>query len=114
MGPPKKLPQTDALQVDESKVVEYLLNLKHPKGGSKAKYFRNRGFKPGDWQAMAKALKYHGATQTVTEAATTKHGRKFTVECTLETPDGKNPCILTGWIVEGRRPPRLVTAHPNS
>jgi hypothetical protein len=37
----------------------------------------------------------------------------FTVECQIETPDGRHPCILTAWILEGDEPPRLVTAHPN-
>ena len=66
------------------------------------------------WQVMAEALRQHGATQTVTEASESRHGKKFTVECQIQTPDGKNPCILTGWIQEGTKPPRLVTAHPNS
>lgn len=52
-------------------------------------------------------------TQPVTETRDTRFGRKFTVECQIQTPDGKNPCILTGWIQEGTKPPRLVTAHPN-
>jgi len=109
-----KLPQPDRLIVEESKVTDYLLNLDHPEGTSKAKFFLNRGFTPLLWQEMASALRWHGRLQSVTETSTTRFGRKFTVECQIETPDGKNPCILTAWIVEGTRPPRLVTAHPNS
>ena len=111
---PKQLPQANVLRIDQAKVQDYLLNLSHKEGGSKAKYFRNRGFKPEEWQVMVEALRQHGATQTVTEASESRHGKKFTVECQIMTPDGKNPCILTGWIQEGTKPPRLVTAHPNS
>jgi len=114
MSLPGQLPQVEALQVDQTKVQDYLLNLTHKEGGSKAKYFRNRGFQPEEWQVMAEALRQHGVTQPVTEMSESRHGRKYTVECVIQTPDGKNPCILTGWIQEGGKPPRLVTAHPNS
>jgi len=42
----RRLPQPGALIVAKSKVVDYLLNLKHKEGASKAKFFRNRGFTP--------------------------------------------------------------------
>lgn len=100
--------------MEQTKITEYLLNPDHKEGASKAKFFLNRGFTPLQWKEMAESLRGHGRTQPVTAASTTKFGKKFTVECQIETPDGKNPCILTAWIVEGSKPPRLVTAHPNS
>jgi hypothetical protein len=113
MQPPNQLPQSKALQVDQTKVVNYLLDLEHKEGGSKAKFFLKRGFTSEDWETTAEALRQHGRTQPVTETSETRFGRKFTVECQIKTPDGKNPCILTAWIQEGGKPPRLVTAHPN-
>ena len=114
MDLPRNLPQTDSLLVEQAKVQGYLLNLSHKEGGPKARYFLNRGFQLDAWEAMAEALRQHGSTQPITEASETRYGQKFIVECQIMTPDGKNPCILTAWIVEGTRPPRLVTAHPNS
>lgn len=108
-----QLPQAAELRIDRSKVQDYLLNLSHKEGGSKARYFLNCGFKRDDWQVMAEALRQHGVTQPVTETSGSRHGKKFTVECQIMTPDGRNPCILTAWIQEGEQPPRLVTAHPN-
>lgn len=107
------LPEAGSLIVEEGKIVDYLLNLAHPQGGPKAKYFRNRGFTDGQWQLMADALKQHGATQPITASSKNRHGTKFEVKCQIITPDGTNPCILTAWIQEGSKPPRLVTAHPN-
>ena len=109
-----QLPDSNSLKVEQSKVADYLLNLAHPEGAPKAKFFLNRGFTRVAWEQMAEALRQHGRSQPVTETVTTRFGKKFTVECQIETPDGKNPCIFTAWIVEGSRPPRLVTAHPNS
>jgi len=108
------LPQPELLEVEEKKITQYLLNLEHAQGGPKAVYFKNRGFELTEWELFAAALREHGATQPVTEVEETGHGRKYTVECSIATPDGKNPCILSVWIAKGDRPPRLVTAHPNS
>lgn len=113
MSQPTHLPMADALIVEEQKVTDYLLALDHAVGGPKAKYFRNRGFTSEAWLAMADALRQHGATQPITKTSINKHGQKFEVQCQIITPDGKNPCILTAWIQEGGKPPRLVTAYPN-
>ncbi len=114
MSNPKNLPDSDQLLVEKSKLASYLLNLSHKDGASKAKFFLQRGFKADYWEAFAEALRAHGASQTVTEIEITRHGKKFTVECQIKTPDGKNPCILTVWIQATSKAPRLVTAHPNS
>ena len=114
MDQPEHLPQSSDLRIDQAKVQDYLLDESHKEGGPKARFFLNRGFNREGWQVMEEALRQHGVTQPVTEASESRHGRRFTVECTIQTPDGRNPCILTGWIQEGGKPPRLVTAHPNS
>src|SRR5436309_2183830 len=83
-------------------------------GSSKARYFRDRGFYIQNMHEFADELKQHAATQTITREEATPHGRKYVVECIINTPDRRNPCILTVWIEVRQSPPRLVTAHPNS
>lgn len=95
-------------------MTKYLLNLEHEKGGSKARFFLNRGFTVEHWKILAKAIREHGATQPVTAKEPTRPGEKFGVQCQIVSPDGKNPCILSVWIKEGTKPLRFVTAHPNS
>jgi hypothetical protein len=112
MSESDRLPHQEALIVDEGKITGYLLNLAHPQGGSKAKYFKDRGFTDYAWAMMADSLKKHGATQPITSTNTNKYGTKYEVQCQIMTPDGTNPCILTAWIQEGDKPPRLVTAYP--
>ncbi|MBK6820546.1 MAG: hypothetical protein IPG85_13565 [Bacteroidetes bacterium] len=35
------------------------------------------------------------------------------LKCEIKTPDKRNPCIVTVWIVEkGQQEPKLVTAYP--
>lgn len=108
------LPGAENLHVEEKKVTGYLLNLDHDEGGSKARFFCDRGFVLPEREEFAHALRQHGKTQPVTEQETTRHGEKYVVECQLVSPDGQNPCILSVWIKEGTKPLRLVTAHPNS
>ncbi len=108
-----RLPAHEDLHIAEVKVTTYLLNLEHPIGGPKARYFINRGFTADDWERFAEALREHGKTQSVTETEVTRYGQKYVVECQIMSPDNKNPCIRSVWIKEGTRPLRLVTAHPN-
>jgi hypothetical protein len=109
-----RLPDRDRLQVDRAKIIEYVLNPQHPDGAAKATFFLSRGFSISDWKKFAIALKEHGRSQVVTAREQTAFGDKFIVECTIVTPDGANPCILSVWIVEESRPPRLVTTYPNA
>ncbi len=41
------------------------------------------------------------------------YGTKFVVRCSIETPDGRSPCVFTVWMrEEGNDLSRLVTAYP--
>ncbi|MGX7703302.1 DUF6883 domain-containing protein [Methylobacterium sp. Gmos1] len=48
-----------ALEVPGSKLVHYLLNVDHPKGGPKARFFLAFGFDPARPEVMAEALILH-------------------------------------------------------
>lgn len=40
-------------------------------------------------------------------------GVKYELKCKIKTPDERNPCIVTVWIVEnGQEEPKLITAYP--
>jgi len=66
----------------------------------------------GAWVELKKALLDHPRTNSVTKRITTPFGEKYEVSCSLVTPDGPNPCIVSVWIIEPPDPnPRLVTAY---
>jgi hypothetical protein len=98
--------------VDEAKVRRYLLAADHPQNGGKAAYFAALGFSDDAWIGLQSALVRHSPENPVIQSIASVHGEKHVVHCTLRSPDGRNPCITTVWIVEGERPPRLVTAYP--
>lgn len=109
----EKLPNAPLARVEESKLRHYLLNLAHPKGGPKAKFFLGRGFRPEEWAAFADALRQHARDNLVTQTKKTPYATNYSLDCHLPTPDQSNPCIRTVWeIIDHDSPPRLITAHP--
>jgi hypothetical protein len=98
--------------VPEAKIADYLLDSNHPVGGPKAKFFTSFGFSRSDRPGMAVALAEHPLRNAVEETIATNYGQKHVVRCSVATPDGRNPCIVTVWMKEGDAPARLVTAYP--
>lgn len=98
--------------VPEDKITDYLLDPDHPFGGPKARFFLHCGFSLATWQALAAALARHPALNPVENTTSTRYGAKYVVRCSLVTPDGRNPCVVTVWMKDGDAPPRLVTAYP--
>lgn len=109
------LPNVHCARVEESKVLEYLLNPAHPDGASKARFFLARGFAPNAWQTMRDAMIAQGRVNRVTKVTETRWGSRYQVDCHCPTPDGSNPCIRSVWEIGNDGPcPRLLTAYPLS
>lgn len=109
----KRLPEPDALVIEQAKLTLYLLNFNHADGASKARFFKRFGFSAASWTVLETALRTHGRTRDVLETTRSSYGTKYLVRCSLPTPDERNPCIDSVWIKEGEGPPRLVTAYPH-
>ena len=106
-------PDFSVAVVEMGKLVDYLTSSIHPNGKSKARFFAQMGFTPGEWKPLATALQEHAHSNPVATLARTPFGVKYTVDGHLETPSGSRPVIRTVWIVTSKHPaPRLVTAYP--
>ena len=107
------LPNSHLAYVDRSKIVDYLLSIAHADGRSKAQFFFRFGFRLEEWNVLAEALRTVGTSNPVTSVVESPHGLRYTVDGSIETPDGRSPRVRTVWIVEpGSAGPRLITAHP--
>lgn len=107
------MPNAGAAVVDTAKLTEYLLSPTHPVGRAKAEFFKRFGFAQERHEGLRVALLKHGATRPIVRTETSEHGQKFVVRCSISTPDGRDPCIDSVWIIDaGRSNPRLVTAFP--
>ena len=100
-------------RIRAAKITEYLLNASHEIGSAKAAYFTSFGFSRHEWERLALALQTHPDRHPVDETRTDEWGTRFAVRCSIVTPDGRNPCIVSVWIVRvGRDEAELVTAYP--
>lgn len=95
------------------KITGYLLDLQHEAGGSKAVFFRRHGFTSDRAETMAAALAQHPDRNSVEDVASDIWGTRYVVRCSIATPDGRDPCVRTVWMVRaGEHHARLVTAFP--
>jgi hypothetical protein len=108
-----KLPNSDKLIVEREKIQDYLLNLEHRSGESKARFFGQFGFAAAQWQQLASALRTHGQTHEVKRRRETGFGPRFEVDGGLATPDGRTPQVRSVWQQDyDAVAPRLITAYP--
>jgi hypothetical protein len=108
-----RLPGLDRVVIAERKVAGYLLALEHPTGRHKALWLLAHGFRAETWEALAAAIKHHAATHEVARVEDSPFGKRYVVEGSFVTPDGRNPLIRSVWFVENSEDsPQLVTIYP--
>jgi hypothetical protein len=59
-----KLPCLNELIVEREKIIDYLLNLSHRYGATKARFFMGLGFNADAWNTLADACANTGAPTT--------------------------------------------------
>ena len=106
------IPDANRAVVEDEKVRDYLLNLAHPDGGSKAIWFHSLGYVRDEWNQLAADLLAIARNCTTFDTETTGFGVKYKAMGTVGRPDYRPGVVLTVWIVEDNDPPRLVTAYP--
>lgn len=99
--------------VPPGKVSDYLLNLDHEVGGAKAMFFQHFGFSRDEVDVLTAALIGHPDRNGIEDTTSNRWGTTHVVRCSVVSPDGRNPCIRSVWIVlPGESSARLVTAYP--
>ncbi len=107
------LPNADIAHIDQTKIVDYLLDPEHREGVGKARFFVRFGFTVNAWELLANALLDHARIYPVVSLSKTRYGIKYRIDGSLVCPDGRSPSIRSVWIIDsGAAAPRLVTAHP--
>jgi hypothetical protein len=108
-----KLPNLDNALVPKEKLTGYLLSRTHRDGRHKAAFLFAHGFTEDSWADLAEALLKHARDHEVAKEEPSPFGRRFVVEGTMDTPDGRRPNLRSVWFVEtGETAPRFVTAYP--
>jgi len=108
-----QLPHADEAIIPQEKVENYLLDLAHPIGGGKARFFLHFGFRREEWKALADALRKQAQENPVASSISDPDGVTYLVEGPLETPSRRTQQVRTVWLMEaGELAPRFITAYP--
>jgi hypothetical protein len=106
------LPNAEMAYVEERKITEYLLALRHPDGHDKAVFFMRFGFRPENWERLAEALVEHARENELAEREETLYGVQYAVDGPLQAPDGRSPPVRSVWEQKpGGTGPRLITPY---
>ncbi len=119
-----RLPDCERARIDDTKLYDYLLNLNHPDGKSKARFFELIGYTTnnryaGVGEQLRADLLQLACSGTVVSEFPNRVGCKYVVVGPINAPNNRTYQLLTVWIIESRQgnvpsnEPRLITAYPN-
>jgi hypothetical protein len=83
-----KLPNAVNAIIEENKIVEYLLNVNHRRGGSKARFLNSLGYNSQDWPRLDNDLRQQHLTADVVEHRETGWGQRYDIVAPLTCPMG--------------------------
>ncbi len=113
LGRIMKLPNAHRATVSRAKILGYLLSDTHPRGKSKAVFFKRLGFDATRAESLADELFRHASENEVEHRMETDFGDRYVIDGWIVAPTGTRARIRTVWFVDaGEETPRFVTAHP--
>lgn len=99
--------------VPEAKLTKYLLNLDHPKGGAKARFFRDSlGINENDWRYLADQICQSALHSDFYRLEVTGYGVMHGAQVLITGRNGRQAVVETGWKLEEFGPAQFVTAYP--
>lgn len=110
-----KMPNAEKAFIEKRKLGDYLLNLNHKVGFSKAKFFRARGYDESNITRLESDLLNIAIQNEVAEIEITDFGTKYVVFGDINAPNGRPSIVRTVWVIrKGEDYPRFVTAYPET
>jgi hypothetical protein len=107
-----RIPNCSNVEVQQRKVVDYLLSTEHPEGESKARFFLGCGFSRDKWEVLASALAKQAEANDYSQSIQGRYGTKYVIVGPILAPNGTTPPI---WIIaDDKECARLITAYPLS
>jgi hypothetical protein len=107
------LPNAAAATIAADKLRDYLLNIEHPRGRTKARLLLLMGFSPDRWEELERALRIEHLTQDVSSSNQTEYGTRFTIVAPLTGPLHRKILFRSVWQIDlGDTAARLITMYP--
>jgi len=107
-----RIPAADQALIAIEKLVDYLLNVDHPDGGTKARVFAHAGFSVERPEEFEQALREQHLTRDARPGKDSPFGNKYEITAFLKGPSGE-VLVTSVWMVRrGEVIPRLITVVP--
>ena len=108
-----KIPNADKAIIGEDKLREYLLNVRHQRGGPKARLLVSRGYRPDQWQRLEQDIRAQHLTAEVAVTTASDYGTRFEIVAPLVGPLDRAVPFRSIWQIDtGTHRPRLLTIYP--
>ena len=108
-----KIPNAAIAIIDQAKIVNYLLDVDHVHGASKARLLHSLGYSVGIWQQLEVDLRAAHLTEDVIASRDTAWGMRYEIVAPLTGPSGDTVLFRSIWQIDiGADRPRLITMYP--
>jgi hypothetical protein len=108
-----KLPNAQNAVIASEKIVQYLLDVDHLYGGSKARLLKSLGYSKTRCQQLEADLRNTHLTEDVAEINQTVWGIRYEIVAPLTGPSGDTVVFRSVWQIDlGADIPRLITRYP--
>lgn len=108
-----KIPNADKAVIAPEKLRDYLLNVAHRKGATKARLLLSFGYSPDNWQRLEADIRTYHLAAHVFEEAANEYGTCYVIVAPISTPQGRDVVFRSVWQIDtGADYPRLITMYP--
>jgi len=102
-----------AAVIAQDKLCDYLLNVAHRRGASKARLLLAMGYRPDDWQRLETDIRSQHLTGEVDRMTDTDYGPRYEIVAPLGGPAGWSATFRSVWQIDtGTAASRLITMYP--
>ena len=108
-----KIPNATRAEIAEEKLREYLLNVEHHHGASKARLLLSLGYRPESWRELETDIRLQHLTVDVDVTKESEYGTRYEIVGPLVGPLGQSVDFRSVWQIDiGTDHPRLITMYP--
>jgi hypothetical protein len=109
-----KILNRDRAVIEPRKLINYLLDPEHNRGGSKATLLIQFGYSQENWQQLERDLYDFHLSSDVDIVKETRYGLRYEISAALPIPIGRSLLVRTVWQIDkGTDFPRLITLIPD-
>ena len=108
-----RVPNADRTIIAVDKLIGYLLNASHKRGGPKARLLLSVGYRSDDPQSLESDLRTQHLSLDITRTTENAYGVVYEIEGPIKTPSGRIVRFCSIWQVDtGSDVPRFITMYP--